>query len=92
MYPQFCPAIINKGEKFVMANVKLDDVKKLIANQLGLSSVNESDRIVEDLGAESADIANIVAAVEDKYQITVSEDQIKALSTVRDVFISVQKA
>ena len=75
-----------------MAEVRLDDIKKMIANQLGLNAVNEGDRIVEDLGAESSDIANIVAAVEDKYHITVSEDQIKTISTVRDVFLSVQKA
>ena len=75
-----------------MADVKLDDIKKMIAAQLGLSTVNDSDRIVEDLGAESSDIANIVAAVEDKYHITVSEDQIKTIATVRDVFLSVQQA
>jgi acyl carrier protein len=75
-----------------MANVKVDDIKKMVASQLGLSTVNESDRIVEDLGAESSDVANIVAAVEDKYHVTVSEDQIKTISTVRDVFLSVQKA
>lgn len=36
----------------------------LLAAQLGVSRVGESDRIVEDLWAESMDIVNIVAAVE----------------------------
>ena len=54
--------------------------------------MNDSDRIVEDLGAESSDIANIIAAVEDKYKISVPEDTIKSIATVRDMFIVVQKA
>jgi acyl carrier protein len=75
-----------------MASVNLDDIKKIVATQLGTSQVIDTDRIVEDLGAESSDIANIIAAVEDKYKVSVSEDKIKSISTVRDVFMAVQQA
>ncbi len=75
-----------------MASVNLDDIKKIVATQLGTSKVNDTDRIVEDLGAESSDIANIIAAVEDKYKVSVSEDRIKSISTVRDVFMAIQQA
>ena len=75
-----------------MVAAKIDDIKSLVTTQLGVGSVNDSDRIVEDLGAESSDIANIVAAVEDKYGIKVPEDKIKLISTVRDVFVAVQNA
>ena len=75
-----------------MATVNMNDIKTLIAGQLGVASVNETDRVVEDLGAESSDIANIIAAVEDKYGIQVPEGSIKSIQTVRDVFSAVQKA
>jgi acyl carrier protein len=75
-----------------MASATIDDIKSLVAIQLGVGSVNDSDRIVEDLGAESSDVANIVSAVEDKYGISVPEDKIKSISTVRDVFVAVQNA
>jgi acyl carrier protein len=75
-----------------MASASIEDIKKLVATQLGVGSVNDSDRIVEDLGAESSDVANIIAAVEDKYKISVAEDTIKSIATVRDVFVVVQKA
>jgi acyl carrier protein len=75
-----------------MANVSMNDIKGLIATQLGVASVNDKDRIVEDLGAESSDIANIIAAVEDKYQVSISEDTIKSISTVADIFAAVQRA
>jgi len=75
-----------------MASASINDIKQIVATQLGVGSVNEGDRVVEDLGAESSDIANIVAAVEDKFRINVPEDKIKSISTVRDIFSVVQKA
>jgi acyl carrier protein len=75
-----------------MASASIDDIKKIVATQLGTSKVNDTDRVVEDLGAESSDVANIIAAVEDKYKISVSEDTIKGISTVRDIFMAVQGA
>ena len=74
-----------------MTTVNITDIKTLIGNQLGSNGISDDQRIVEDLGAESADVANIIAAVEDKYGISVPEDDIKNLSTVRDVYMEVQK-
>jgi acyl carrier protein len=75
-----------------MANVSLDEIKQLVSNQMGTGSVNDTDRIVEDLGAESSDVANIIAAVEDRYGIQVPEGAIKNITTVRDVYMAVQNA
>ncbi len=75
-----------------MATANMNDIKTLIARQLGTANVNETDRVVEDLGAESSDVANIIAAIEDKYSIRVPENTIKSIQTVRDVFMAVQNA
>jgi len=75
-----------------MANVTIDEIKQLVSNQMGTGSVNDTDRIVEDLGAESSDVANIIAAVEDRYGIQVPEGAIKNIATVRDVYMAVQNA
>lgn len=64
----------------------IDDIRDLVALQLGLKSVSAGDRLIEDLGAESADVVNLVAAVEDKYAIVVEEEEIADLRTVGDVF------
>jgi acyl carrier protein len=68
------------------------EIQSLIATQLGIteSDVSASSRIVEDLGAESSDIANIVAAIEDKYGIKVPEEKIESFKTVQDIFAGVQ--
>ena len=64
-----------------MPTVSIDEIKKLVGLQLGKRNVNENDRFAEDLGAESADVANIVAIVEEKYGITIKEAEIANIST-----------
>lgn len=69
----------------------IDEIRDLVAVQLGARTVAAGDRLVEDLGAESADVVNLVAAVEDKYAIAVEEEEIADLRTVRDVFELVRR-
>ncbi len=69
----------------------IDEIRDLVAVQLGVRRVTDGDRLVEDLGAESADVVNLVAAVEDKYDIVVEEEEIADLSTVGDVFELVRR-
>lgn len=71
--------------------VEADIVKELIAVQLGVVSVNENDRIVEDLGAESMDIVNIIAAVEDRYGVHIQESLLPDIATVGDLVGSVKR-
>lgn len=70
----------------------MTEVRTLIATQLGVdtSEVTEDARIVDDLGAESSDVANIVAAIEDKFGVKVSEGDVQRFITVRDIYIGVQ--
>lgn len=74
-----------------MPPVLMDDIKKLVGMQLGKRNVNENDRFMEDLGAESADIANIVATVEEKYRITIKEAEIASIFTPADLLALVQQ-
>lgn len=69
-----------------MSQLTMDEINQLVALQLGKKQVTETDRFMEDLGAESADVANLVAAVEDKYNIDIKEAEIAHLVTPRDVF------
>ena len=74
-----------------MTNVSMDEVKKLVSLQLGVRDVNERSLLVEDLNAESADVANIVAALEEKYRIAVKEAEIAKIRTPVDLFELVMK-
>lgn len=69
-----------------MTDVTMEDIKKLVGLQLGRRTVGEHDRFLEDLAAESADVANIIGVVEEKYKITVKESEIAKIFTPNDLF------
>jgi acyl carrier protein len=66
--------------------VTIEDIQTLVGLQLGRRKVSGQDRLLEDLGAESADIVNIIATVEDKYRISLEEADISMVRTVRDLY------
>ncbi len=65
----------------------LDKVTQLLCDQLGISAdkVKEDSKIVEDLGADSIDVFEMVMALEDELGIEIEEDKITELKTVKDV-------
>ena len=65
----------------------LDTVKEMIAAQLraDASTMTEETRLVEDLKADSANIMVMIMDLEDRFGITVEDDQIMKLKTVGDV-------
>ncbi|MGD2089494.1 MAG: phosphopantetheine-binding protein [Candidatus Aminicenantes bacterium] len=64
----------------------IEDIQTLVGLQLGRRNVSAQERLMEDLGAESADIVNIIATIEDKYQISLEEADISRVRTVRDLY------
>ena len=66
--------------------VTIEDIQTLVGLQLGQRKVSGQDRLLEDLGAESADIVNIIATGEDKYHISLEEADISRVRTVRDLY------
>ncbi len=72
-------------------DVTIDDIRSMVCLQLGLARVGESDDLVSDLGAESADLVNLVAALEDRYDIVVAEHELADLRTVKDLFRRVSR-
>ena len=63
----------------------LEEIARLVSLQLGIRSVNGSDRLVEDLGAESADLVNLVAAAEERYGVSLDETALARVHTVADL-------
>lgn len=70
--------------------VELEDVQSLVAQHLGRRRVSPEDRLLEDLGAQSLDVVNLLAALEDRYRIEIPESKLPDLRTVRDLFDCVQ--
>jgi acyl carrier protein len=71
--------------------IKIEDIVDLVKVHLGVKRINKESHIIQDLGAESADIVNIVASLEDKYRIKIKEEEIGDIQTVGDLFALVQQ-
>lgn len=68
-----------------MTNVSIDDINKLVSLQLGFRNVTADALLVEELGAESADIVNIIAVLEEKFKIVVKETEIAKIKRPADL-------
>lgn len=66
--------------------MKMEDIQLLVGLQLGIRQVAPDDRLMEDLGAESSDIVNIIAATEDKYKISLMQLDFSKIRTVQDLY------
>jgi acyl carrier protein len=66
--------------------VTLADLKTLVGLQLGKPNIDETAHFVEDLGAESADILNIVLAIEDKYRVAIAESEMSEIRSTSDLY------
>ncbi|MBQ3166310.1 MAG: acyl carrier protein [Clostridia bacterium] len=64
-----------------------DKVKGLLAEQLNVdeAKITPSSKIVEDLGADSLDIVELLMGLEEEFGITVEEDKVQKISTVGDI-------
>ena len=67
------------------------EICEMVELQLGKRNVQPSDRLIEDLGAESADLANLVARAEERYRVFIKESEIARIFTPADLFAIVQE-
>ena len=63
----------------------------MVRMQLGVRRVALEDRLLDNLGAESADVLNLVLALEERFGISIDEESVGRLRTVRDVIDAVRE-
>jgi len=70
----------------------VERVKSIIVEQLGVAAeeVNESASFIEDLGADSLDIVELVMALEEEYDIEISDEDAEKILTVGDAVKYIQ--
>ncbi len=68
-----------------MEDKTLNEIEPIVRLQLGLKKVSAKNYLVEELGAESADVVNIIAAIEEKYQIFIAEEELINIQTIEDL-------
>lgn len=64
-----------------------DKVRSIVAGQLGVDEqeVRSEASILDDLGADSLDVVELVMALEEEFDIEVPDEDVEAMRTVKDV-------
>lgn len=62
-------------------------VKSIIVEQLGVSmeEVNPQASFIEDLGADSLDIVELIMALEEEFDMEIPDEDAEKIQTVNDV-------
>jgi acyl carrier protein len=68
------------------------EVKQIVSRQLGVevSSVEERASFIDDLGADSLAIVELVLAFEEHFKIDIPESQTERIQTVGDAIAYIQ--
>ena len=63
-----------------------DRVKKIVVEHLGVDAekVTEEASFIDDLGADSLDIVELVMAFEEEFNVEIPDDAAEKITTVKD--------
>jgi acyl carrier protein len=64
-----------------------DKLKEILVDVLGVEedNVKPESKFVEDLGADSLDLVELIMAFEDKFAIEITDEEAEKMVTVKDV-------
>ncbi len=70
-----------------------EQVKKIIVEQLGVAedSVTLDASFVEDLGADSLDLTELIMAMEEEFDIEIGDDDAQKILKVKDAVSFIEK-
>ena len=67
--------------------MEYETIKRLTAEQLNVdeSEIKLATSFIDDLGADSLDLVDLMMALEEEFDIEVTEDEVENLKTVGDI-------
>ena len=70
-----------------------EKVRAILAEQLNVKSdkIKLESRIVEDCGADSLDVVEMLMTVEDDFGVSISDEEAVTLKTVKDIVTLLEK-
>ncbi|MCI5969405.1 acyl carrier protein [Helicobacter sp.] len=70
-----------------------NDVKAVVVEQLNVNEgeVKPESKFVDDLGADSLDVVELVMALEEKFEIEIPDEEAEKIQTVGDVVAYIEK-
>ena len=70
-----------------MSETLVQQIRDLVSEQLGLDSTDLTSEanILEDLGADSLDVVELVMAIEETFDIEIADEDAESMRTLGDV-------
>ena len=62
-----------------------EQVKKILCDHLDEEQVTEDSEVIDDLGADSLDIVDLVMTLEEEFDTEIPDEDIENLKTVGDI-------
>ena len=99
--PRACNSIFFDGHTYSSITILFEEVtdmdfekmQALIAEQLGVDAekVELESSFIEDLGADSLDLVELIMALEEEYDIEIPDEDSVGLKTVQDAIDYIEK-
>lgn len=71
-----------------------EKVKKILIEKLGeekASNATEASNVIEDLGADSLDVTEIIMDLESEFKTSIPNDEAEKMKTVSDIVDAISK-
>ncbi|MHB1252555.1 MAG: acyl carrier protein [Candidatus Humimicrobiaceae bacterium] len=70
-----------------------EKIKEILVDVLGANKddIKQESKFVEDLGADSLDLVELIMSLEDKFQIEISDTDAEKIITVKDALDYIAK-
>jgi len=71
-----------------------EKIVDIIANQLGIDrgDVTPEASVVDDLGADSLDVVELVMALEEEFNLEIPDEEAEKIKSVNDIFSHMENA
>ena len=70
-----------------------EKVRDILADQLEINpdTITMDTNIMEDLGADSLDIVDLIQTIEDEYDLSIPDEAVEEIKTVNDIVNYIEK-
>ena len=74
--------------------MEFEKLQKIIAEVLNLSEeeIRPDSTFVDDLGADSLDVFQIIMGIEEEFDIEIDNEEAEKITTVQDAVVQIKKA
>ena len=71
----------------------LEKIKVILSEQFDveIDTLDESTNLVDDLGADSLDVVDLMMSIEDEFDVEVQDEDIEGIRTIDDIVDYIEK-